>query len=153
MERKPRLGPTLNEIDLNQLQPELKLLNKEDIDVFTQQVQRKIDQINEQLSIGEKESILTEASKEDPIGYQCEKQILNITEVSFVEHVNCYTTTEEVCSLVSSNYLLHQDVGSPDARLSFARLMLARLRLNDGAKLWVSQKWGFYKISCKLLLV
>ena len=107
MERKPRLGPTLNEIDFNQLQPELKVLNKEDIDVFTQQVQRKIDQINEQLSIGEKESILTEASKEDPIGYQCEKQILNITEVSFVEHVNCYTTTEEVCSLVSSNYSHH----------------------------------------------
>ena len=44
MERKPRLGPTFNEIDFNQLQPELKVLNKEDIDVFTQQVQQKIDQ-------------------------------------------------------------------------------------------------------------
>ena len=113
MERKPRLGPTFNEIDFNQLQPELKVLNKEDIDVYTQQVQRKIDQINAKLTEGEKESILTEASKEDPIGYQCEKQILNITEVSFVEHVNCYTTTEEVCSLVSSDYSLHSHHNNP----------------------------------------
>ena len=69
-----------------------------------------------------------------------------------------------------------QDGGSPDARLRFARLTLARLRLNDGAKLWDSfklcfktndflskwgnihhfcflQKWSCFKILCKLLLV
>ena len=34
-------------------------------------------------------------------------------------------------------------VGSPAARLWFARLTLARLRLNDGAKLWVSFKLCF----------
>ena len=37
----------------------------------------------------------------------------------------------------------NKDGGSPDARLRFARLMLARLRLNDGAKLWISFKLCF----------
>ena len=45
---------------------------------------------------------LAEAAKEDPIGFNCEKQILNITEVSFVEQVRCYNTTEQVCSMVST---------------------------------------------------
>ena len=31
----------------------------------------------------------------------------------------------------------HKDGGSPDARLRLALLRSARLRLNDGAKLWV----------------
>ena len=44
---------------------------------------------------------LAEAAKEDPIGFNCEKQILNITEVSFVEQVRCYNTTEQVCSMVN----------------------------------------------------
>ena len=36
-----------------------------------------------------------------------------------------------------------KDGGSPDARLRFACLTLARLRLNDGAKVWVSFKLCF----------
>ena len=34
--------------------------------------------------------------------------------------------------------MLMKDGGSPAARLRFARLTLARLGLNDGAKLWVT---------------
>ena len=41
-------------------------------------------------------------------------------------------------------YTLHctriKDGGSPDARLRLARLGLARLRLNDGVRLWISFK-------------
>ena len=91
------LGPTLNEVDFNSLEPRLNLLKKEDIDVFTQQIQQKIKELNAKLTQGE---VLTEASKEDPVGYVCQKQILNITEVHVVEKVHCYNTTEEVCSLV-----------------------------------------------------
>ena len=91
------LGPTLNEVDFNSLEPRLNLLKKEDIDVFTRQIQQKIKALNAKLTQGE---ILTEASKEDPVGYVCQKQVLNITEVHFVEKVHCYNTTEEVCSLV-----------------------------------------------------
>ena len=91
------LGPTLNEVDFNSLEPRMNLLKKEDIDVFTQQIQQKIKELNAKLTQGE---ILTEASREDPVGYVCQKQILNITEVHFVEKVHCYNTTEEVCSLV-----------------------------------------------------
>ena len=36
-----------------------------------------------------------------------------------------------------------EDGGSPAARLWFARFTLARLGLNDGAKLWVSFKLCF----------
>ena len=100
LERKPRLGPTLEEIDFNSLEPELKILKNGDIDLSTKQIQQKIDEINAKLTEGEKENLLVEVSKEDPVGYNCEKQILNITEVSFVEQVKCYNTTEEVCSLV-----------------------------------------------------
>ena len=91
------LGPTLNEVDFNSLEPRLNLLKKEDIDVFTRQIQQKIKALNAKLTQGE---ILTEASKEDPVGYVCQKQVLNITEIHFVEKVHCYNTTEEVCSLV-----------------------------------------------------
>ena len=43
----------------------------------------------------------------------------------------------------AQNFYTIEDGGSPDARLRFARLTLARLRLNDGAKLWVSFKLCF----------
>ena len=36
----------------------------------------------------------------NPIGFECENQVLNIKEVEFVEQVRCYKTTEEVCSMV-----------------------------------------------------
>ena len=73
------------------------MLDKSDIDAFTLKIQQQIQEINAKLTQGE---ILTEASKEDPIGYVCEKQVLNITEVHVTEQVHCYNTTEEVCSLV-----------------------------------------------------
>ena len=37
----------------------------------------------------------------NPIGFECENQVLNIKEVEFVEQVRCYKTTEEVCSMVT----------------------------------------------------
>ena len=39
-----------------------------------------------------------------------------------------------------------KDGGSPAARLRFARLTLARLGLNDGAKLWVSFKLNLCRV-------
>ena len=44
-----------------------------------------------------------------------------------------------------------KDGRSPDARLRFARLTLARLRLNDGAKLWVFLQTLLQNNSPKLL--
>ena len=82
--RQPRLGPTLGEVNLNSLQPQTNILDKANIKASTNRIQEKIEEINARLTQGEKETILAEASKEDPTGYVCEKQILNITEVSFV---------------------------------------------------------------------
>ena len=106
LDRKPHLGHSLDEIDFNSLEPELKILKNEDIDLSTKQLQQRIDEINAKLTEGQKENLLVEVSKDDPAGYNCEKQILNITEVSFVDHVKCYNTTEEVCSLVILKYCL-----------------------------------------------
>ena len=106
LSRQPRLGPSLEEVNLNSLKPQLKVLSKSDVDASTKQIQRNIEEINAKLTQGEKETILAEASKEDPVGYICEKQILNLTEVSFVEQVHCYDTTEEVCSLVNNLFQL-----------------------------------------------
>ena len=100
------MGPSLEEVNLNSLKPQLKVLSKSDVDASTKQIQRNIEEINAKLTQGEKETILAEASKEDPVGYICEKQILNLTEVSFVEQVHCYDTTEEVCSLVNNLFQL-----------------------------------------------
>ena len=108
--RQPRLGPTLGEVNLNSLQPQTNILDKSNIKASTNRIQEKIEEINARLTQGEKETILAEASKEDPTGYVCEKQILNITEVSFVEQVKCYDTIEEVCSLVICNIFLRKAI-------------------------------------------
>jgi len=98
-DRQARLGPTLEEVDFNTLEPELKILKNEEVEDSTRQIRQRIEQINQKLSEAEKDTLLAEATKEDPIGFNCEKQILNITEVSFVEQVRCYNTTEQVCSM------------------------------------------------------
>ena len=85
----------------------------------TKQIQKKIEQINAKLTQGEKETILSEASKEDPVGFTCEKQILNITEVHFVEQVHCYDTTEEVCSLVNYLFKLFRNFDIQNAQFLF----------------------------------
>jgi len=97
--RKAKLGPSLDEVDFNYLEPQLKVLNKGQIDESTRQIRQRIEQINAKLTEAEKETLIAESNKEDPIGYNCDKQILNITEVTFVEQVRCYNTTEEVCSM------------------------------------------------------
>ena len=43
--------------------------------------------------------------------------------------------------VLNDTKLILKDGGSPDAPLSLARLRLARLRLNDGAKLGVPSNW------------
>ena len=103
--RRARLGPLLDEVDFDSLEPKLKVINKSEVDESTRKIRQRIQQINAKLTEAEKDTLLSEAAKEDPDGYNCEKQILNITEVSFVEQVRCYNTTEEVCSMVSFDLL------------------------------------------------
>ena len=68
---------------------------------------------------------------------RCKKSVSNvlITGESNFDEING--------QLIRGSYLKRKDGGSPDARLRLARHVLVRLRLNDGAKLWVSFKLCF----------
>ena len=90
----------MDEVDANSLAPRLQIIDKEHVNESTKRIERKIQEINDQLTRSEESTILSDASLEDPSGYYCEKQILNINEVSVVKDVFCYDTVEEVCSMV-----------------------------------------------------
>ena len=100
LQRQSRFGPLMDEVDANSLAPRLQILDKEHVNESTLRIERKIQEINDQLTRSEESTILSDASLEDPSGYYCEKQILNISEVSVVKDVFCYDTVEEVCSMV-----------------------------------------------------
>ena len=104
-QRQPRLGTLLDEIDINSLEPTLKVLRKSDIEKSTNEIKQRIQQINERLSQAEKNEIILEADQMNPVGFECENQVLDVKEVIFVEQVRCYKTTEEVCSTVKYSFL------------------------------------------------
>ncbi len=100
MDSRPRLRPTLNEVNPMSFEHKLKILNKEDVSTSTNEIQKRIDQINAKLLLGKKKALLTESEEEDPVGYVCKKQIIQVKEVEFVEKVRCYKTMQEVCAMV-----------------------------------------------------
>ena len=81
--------------------------------------QKQIEQIQERLTDEEKSALITEAEAEDPegkiliyrkvyqfahatsslIGFTCQNEIIDIKEVTFVDQVRCYNSSEEVCSM------------------------------------------------------
>ena len=101
MGRHPRFGDSLSTLDSNSLKPQIKAIDKKDIDKSEREIKEKIEELNSRLFEGHGNTLLTNPHFRDPNGYICEKQVLNIKEVSQVVAVNCYDTTEEVCELVS----------------------------------------------------
>ena len=81
--------------------------------------QKQIEQIQERLTDEEKSALITEAEAEDPegkifiyrkvahfshatsslLGFTCQNEIIDIKEVTFVDQVRCYNSSEEVCSM------------------------------------------------------
>ena len=86
---------------MQQIEPRLQVLRKEDIDNERRELRKHIDEINFRLSDAEKNEILIEADKMDPEGYMCKNEIIEVKELQFTDQVRCYNTTEEVCSMVS----------------------------------------------------
>ena len=82
------------------MEPKLKVLDKTEIEASTRQIRQRIEQINSKLTQEEENALIADSAKDDPEGYDCQKQILDITEVTFVEQVRCYNTTEEICAMV-----------------------------------------------------
>ena len=74
--------------------------NKESIiDASTQQIKQQIAQINKRLSEEDKAIMIMEADHDNPPGYDCIHEVMEIKEVSFTDQIRCYNTTEEVCSM------------------------------------------------------
>ena len=101
MNRIPRFGNHLSDLDANSLKPQIKAIDKKDIDKSARDIQRKIEELNSRLFEGHGNTLFTNPYFKDPTGFICEKQVLNVKEVSQVVAVNCYDSTEEVCELVS----------------------------------------------------
>ena len=101
MGRHPRFGDSLSTLDSNSLKPQIKAIDKKDIDKSEREIKEKIEELNSRLFEGHGNTLLTNPHNKDPNGYICEKQVLNVKEVSQVVAVNCYDSTEEVCELVS----------------------------------------------------
>ena len=75
------------------------LADEEEVVASTNKIKRQIEQINKRLSENEKEMLIIEANTDNPPGYQCTNEIMEIKEVSFTDQIRCYNTTEEVCSM------------------------------------------------------
>jgi len=105
--RIPRFGPTLNEVDVHALEPQLRILEKTEIERETRKIKEEIEIINQRLTKEEEDTLIQDCDDEsDPVnqmdrmmGYDCECQLMKVKEVEFVEQVRCYNTTEEVCSM------------------------------------------------------
>ena len=72
--------------------------DEESFNSKTQEIKRQIAQINKRLSEKDKETLIMEADQDNPPGYECVNEVMEIKEVSFTDQIRCYNTTEEVCS-------------------------------------------------------
>lgn len=103
--RTPRIGIPLDEIQNElELEPRINILERTKIDQATLQIRAQIEQVNNRLTQDEKDVLISNAEENDPEGYECENQVLEVKEISFVDQVLCYNTTEEICSMVRLNY-------------------------------------------------
>ncbi len=100
--RQPRIGRTLSEVSLEDLEPRARFLKVDEIKFAEANIVKQIEAISSRLSQDDKDALLTDAEQDVPFGYECENQILEVTEVSFTDQVRCYNTSEEVCSMVNS---------------------------------------------------
>ena len=83
-----------------ELRPSTRYLSDErEVEASTNKIKRQIEQINKRLSENEKATLIMEANTDNPPGYDCTNEIMEINEVSFTDQIRCYNTTEEVSNL------------------------------------------------------
>ena len=56
--RIPRFGPTLNEVDLLALEPQLRILEKSEIERETRKIKEEIEIINQRLTKEEEDTLI-----------------------------------------------------------------------------------------------
>ena len=69
----------------------------------TRRLQHEIDKINRALTEEEKNAVLLDPDDMDPMGYTCTKEVLELNEITYLDQLLCFNTTEEQC------YKVHYD--------------------------------------------
>ena len=90
--------------ELNQnLRPRLRFLrNDDERKAETRRLQEEIDKINRALTEEEKNTVLMDPMDMDPMGYICSKEVLELNEITYLDQLLCFNTTEEQCYKVST---------------------------------------------------
>ena len=83
------------------LEPKLSFLTRDELKTTSRQIRREVEIINNTLSENDKIELLTDVNNEDPMGYICEKTLMEIKELQYVDQLLCFNTTEEICYKVS----------------------------------------------------
>ena len=84
-------------------EPKLTYIPRDELESATRQIRKEVEIINNTLTEEEKNELLTDINNEDPMGYICEKSLMEIKELQYVDQLLCFNTTEEICYKVSSN--------------------------------------------------
>ena len=85
------------------LEPKLSFLSRDELKTTSRQIRREVEIINNTLSENDKIELLTDVNNEDPMGYICEKTLMEIKELQYVDQLLCFNTTEEICYKVSNS--------------------------------------------------
>ena len=75
---------------------------RDELESATRQIRKEVEIINNTLTEEEKNELLTDVNNEDPMGYICDKSLMEIKELQYVDQLLCFNTTEEICYKVSS---------------------------------------------------
>ena len=80
------------------MKPKLRYLNNDDeLKAESRRIQNEIDKINRALTEDEKNAVLMDPDDMDPMGYDCTKEVLEINEITYLDQLLCFNTTEEQC--------------------------------------------------------
>ena len=82
-------------------EPKLTYIPRDELESATRQIRKEVEIINNTLTEEEKNELLTDVNNEDPMGYICEKSLMEIKELQYVDQLLCFNTTEEICYKVS----------------------------------------------------
>ena len=83
-------------------EPKLTYIPRDELESATRQIRKEVEIINNTLTEEEKNELLTDVNNEDPMGYICDKSLMEIKELQYVDQLLCFNTTEEICYKVSA---------------------------------------------------
>ena len=83
-------------------EPKLTYIPRDELESATRQIRKEVEIINNTLTEEEKNELLTDVNNEDPMGYICDKSLMEIKELQYVDQLLCFNTTEEICYKVIS---------------------------------------------------